>query len=294
MELHQIRYFLAVAETGRFSRAAARCGVAQPSLSQQIQKLERELGRPLFDRLSGGAVLTEAGHRLLTHARAMLAAADAARHEVRDARGEVAGRLSVGVIPTVAPYLLPPVIKRFLRDHRQVELDLHEHITDRLIEQLASGAIDLAIASLPLDHPLFHVEPLFSEPLLLVLPAGHRFADQQAIGWDDLTDERFLILHEMHCLTGQTLGFCRRRGTDLKVVMRGEQLATILHMVALGLGLSLVPQMVARADRSTRRVYRPLTDEEPQRTIVVAWHLNRYRANASRAFIEALRKSEKR
>jgi LysR family hydrogen peroxide-inducible transcriptional activator len=127
-----------------------------------------------------------------------------------------------------------------------------------------------------------------------VLPAGHRLADQQAIGWDDLADERFLILHEMHCLAGQTLGFCRRRGTELNVVMRGEQLATILHMVALGLGLSLVPEMVARADRSARRVYRPLMDDKPQRTIAVAWHLNRYRANASRAFIEALRKSEKR
>lgn len=92
-----------------------------------------------------------------------------------------------------------------------MELALHEHITDRLIEQLASGAIDLALASLPLDHPLFHVQPLFSEPLLVVLPAGHSLADRQAIGWDDLTDERFLILHEMHCLTGQTLGLCRRQ-----------------------------------------------------------------------------------
>jgi LysR family hydrogen peroxide-inducible transcriptional activator len=293
MELHQLRYFLAVAETGRFSRGAARCGVAQPSLSQQIQKLERELGQPLFDRLSGGAVLTEAGHRLLGHARAILAAADAARQEVHEVKGEVAGRLSIGVIPTIAPYLIPPVLKRFMRAHRGVEPAVHEHVTDHLIEQLASGAIDLAVASLPLDHPLFHVEALFTEPLLLVLPAGHRLADQHAIGWDELADERFLILHEMHCLTGQTLGFCRRQGAELNVVMRGEQLTTILHMVALGLGISLVPRMVADADRSARRVYRPVAGEAPQRTIAVAWHLNRYRTNASRAFVEALERSEK-
>ena len=289
MELRQLRYFVAVAEHGNFSRAAGHCGLAQPSLSQQIRKLEREMGRPLFDRLPRGAVLTEAGSRLLRHARAILAAADTAHREVRERSDELAGPLALGVIPTIAPYLLPPVLKRFIRAVPRAELVLHEHVTDRLLELLAAGTIDLAITSLPVDHGLFHAEPLFTEPLLLALPADHRLARRKLVAWSEVAGERFLVLHEMHCLAGQSLGFCRRRGADPNVVMRGEQLATILHMVALGVGISLVPRMLARTDRSARRVYRPVRGEQPERTIGVVWHLHRYRTKVSRAFIDALR-----
>jgi len=288
MDLQQLRYFVAVAELANFSRAAARCGVAQPSLSQQIQKLERELGQPLLDRLPRGAMLTEAGTRLLDRARRILSEADAAVREVHEARDAVAGRLSVGAIPTIAPFLLPPVIRRFIRDHRRVELELHEHVTDRLLEQVTAGTIDLAVASLPLEHRLLHVEPLFTEPLVLALPADHRLAARKTVSWDAIAEERYLVLHEMHCLSGQSMGFCRSHGSEPNVIMRGEQLGTLLDMVALGLGISIVPQMLAAADRSTRRVYRPLRGNEPHRTVVVAWHLDRYRTNASRAFAQAL------
>jgi LysR family hydrogen peroxide-inducible transcriptional activator len=292
MDLRQLRYFLAIVDAGNFTRAAQRCGVAQPSLSQQIAKLEEELQQPLFDRLPRGAVLTEAGHRLAPHARGLVDAAERAAAVVRQGDEAVAGTLSVGAIPTLAPYLLPTVARRFLKRYPAVSLRLHEEVTDRLVEMLAAGALDLALTSLPVNHPLLHAEPLGEEPLLAVLPAGHALARKRRLVWADLAEEPFLVLHEMHCLSGQTMSFCREAGAEPRIVMRGEQLATILDLVSLGLGVSLAPAMAARADRSSRRVYLPFRGEGPAREVAALWHLHRYRTDAARAFLDLLPRVE--
>jgi LysR family hydrogen peroxide-inducible transcriptional activator len=288
MELQQLRYFLAVAETGSFSRGATRSGVAQPSLSQQIKKLEDELGGPLFDRLPRGAVLNEAGARLLGDARRIVNLTRDAAKRVAETRSDVSGRLAVGMIPTMAPFLLPRVLPTYLRRFPEVELTTREGATERLVDDLLTGKIDLAVISDTVDHPLLNVEALFEEELLAVLPASHPLASRKKLQWRDLLDASFLLLREMHCLAGQSVGFCRRAGLDPNVVMEGDQLTTILELVALELGISIAPTMAARADRSKRRVYLPIAGDTPRRRVCAAWHLDRYRTNAAREFIAHL------
>src|ERR1700742_5098161 len=170
MEVHQLRYVCAIAETGSFSRAAERCRVAQPSLSQQVLKLEEDLGAKLFDRLGRSVRLTEAGREFLPHARSILSQMEAARAGVEDKRTDVRGSVIVGVIPTIAPYLMPKCVAAFSKKYPEAKLRILEETTPVLAESLKNLSIDLAILSLPLRHKEFEVFPLQTEPLYAVLP----------------------------------------------------------------------------------------------------------------------------
>lgn len=281
MEMHQLRYFLAVAQTGSFSRAAELCHVAQPSLSQQIQKLERELEERLFDRERQGAVLTEAGERLRPRAEKALGELEAAREEIRDLRGQVSGPLRLGVLPTVAPYYLPRVLPGFLAENPAVELAVHEETTGHLVQALRERELDLALLSPPLPASL-DSQPIFSEELLLALPPEHRLAGRDAVGIDDLREEPFILLHESHCLGEQALVYCRNHEFRPRVSCRSEQLETVKHLIAAGLGVSLLPAMACAA--GDRLAYRSLRDPRPARAIHVAWGRQQSLSRAARAF----------
>ena len=288
MELQQLRYVAAVAETGSFTRAADQCGVTQPSLSQQIQKLEQELGVPLFDRLPRRVVLTEAGRTLAARARKVLSGVEDARREVAESGGSSWGQLTVGAIPTVAPFVVPPAIRELRRRKAQLELRIEENVTAELLTGLLAGELDVAIASAPIAHEHLHVEPLFVERLRLVLAADHPLARKRQIRWSELRDESLLVLHDVHCLGQQVGAFCQKNDVASVISFRGAQIATLLAMVELGLGVSLIPEMAARADTSKKRVYRDLAGETPTRTIVAVWNLLRYRTNAARALVEVV------
>lgn len=290
MELHQLRYFVAVAETGSFTRAAEREGVTQPTLSEQILRLESSkhgLGCRLFDRLGRRVVLTDAGRELLHRAQAILAAVREAERAVRNS-GE-GGRLRVGAIPTVAPFLLPPVISRFRKHHPTVEFVLTEDLTDRLLAGLLAGELDVALMALPVRDERLHVEKLFTEPLVMALPPKHRLVTKPEIRLADVIDEPFILLDDVHCLGDQVLSFCRRGGMEPRVVCRGEQITTLLAMVAAGQGVSVVPEMAAVADRGKACVYRPLGKPTPSRTLCAVWHKQRYRPASLRAFVDELK-----
>ena len=282
MEVNQLVYLVAVAEEASFSRAADRLGVAQPSLSQQIKKLEDELGTPLLDRLPRRVVPTAAGERLLGHARRILA-------ELSDARGEAGGTLVVGAIPTIAPYLLPDVIRRFADRHPKVGVEVVEDVTGRLVAMLDRGELDLAVLSTHDGGQTLHCERVGQEELTLLLPAGHPLARGKTVRWDALTGERFLVLQEMHCLSGQVAHVCQQRKLRPEVAMRGAQLATIAEMVSAGLGVSVVPAMMAGRDASATRVTRRFAGEQPTREICLAWSLLRYRTQAAKAFEQVVR-----
>lgn len=288
MELHQLRYFVAVAECGNFSRAAKRCGVAQPSLSQQIARLEKQLGHPLFDRLPRRVVLTDSGRLLLERAGRLLSEVDEIEHRLRD--GGDSDRLSAGAIPTIAPFLLPAALRTFRRDHPNVELSIREDFTESLIAAVLAGELDLAIVSLPMDDKRLHAEPLMQEPLLLAVPQGHRLARRRTITIADLREEPFVLLHEMHCLGDQMLSLCRQHGMVRNVTCRGAQLTTVHSMVAAGLGVSFLPAMMCnKSDPGCR--YRKIADARPTRTIACIWHLYRYRTRTARDFCDHLRRS---
>lgn len=288
MEFHRLRYFVAVAETGSFTRAARREGVSQPSLSQQILELEKELSVRLFDRLGRSIQLTAAGERFLPQARAVLAALADARQVVRDASQRV--ELRAGAIPTIAPYLLPSITRTFLAEFPNASLHLVEDRTEHLLDKLRTGALDVAVMALPVRDDRLHVEELNSEPLLAALPRDHRLADKESLRWADLVEEPFLLLDELHCFGDQVWSLCRRTGKfEPRVVCQGEQLGTLLALVATGVGVTVVPEMAAIADPSKRRVYVPFRSPAPSRTLCVVWHPHRYRPPAARRWVEMLK-----
>ena len=243
MELHQLRYFLAVARTKHFSRAAEQCHVSQPSLSQQIMKLERELGEKLFERTKREVALTPAGDLLRVHADRVLHEVELAADGVRELRGLVRGRVTLGVLPTVAPYFLPQRLRAFTARFPAVEVVVHEDTTDQLAAAVLAKEIDLALVSLPVERTGLVAEEFFDEKLLVALPVKHPLAKKRRLTLDDLESEAFILMKEGHCLSGQALQFCRINGFAPRVSFRSAQIETVLAFVARGWGVSVVPAM---------------------------------------------------
>jgi LysR family hydrogen peroxide-inducible transcriptional activator len=291
MEIHQLEYLVALAEEGSFTRAAERMFVAQPSLSQQIQKLEREIGQPLFDRLPRGVVPTEAGQRLIEHARKILTELREAKSRASELKNQVAGTLTIGAIPTIAPFLLPRLAKEFTRRWPEVSLDIVEDVTARLMQRIEEGSVDVALTSSADAPGSVLLETLSHESLLALLPAQHPLASKETVQWSAMRDERFLVLHEMHCLSGQVMMFCRPHGVKPRVVAHGAQLATIAGLVSAGLGISVVPEMMQKSDKEKSRRYKPFAEEPPSRPLCLAWSTYRYRTNAAREFAKVVREA---
>ncbi|RMF74047.1 MAG: LysR family transcriptional regulator [Planctomycetota bacterium] len=289
MDVRQLRYFVAVAETRSISRAAARCGVAQPSLSQQLQRLERRLGHRLFDRLPRGVALTDAGRALLPRARRVLAELRAAETAIADDLEAGRGRLIAGAIPTMAPYLLPPLVDRFRRRFPDCELTIREDFTERLVEALIDHELDVAIMSTPIDNPLIQVDVVGREELLLASAARPKRNRRPPTKADELRKRPAIVLHEMHCLGQQIESFCAARRLTRRVVCRSTQLDTIMRLVARDIGISFIPAMAAKADTSRKLRYESLGRRGPSREIAIAYHVDRTRSRVSRAFSEMLR-----
>jgi LysR family hydrogen peroxide-inducible transcriptional activator len=290
MELHQLRYFVAVAQAGNFSRAAERCHVSQPSLSQQILKLEKRLGQPLFHRLGRRAVLTDAGRLLLERATVILATLEDAEARLRATSDPEGGRLAIGVIPTIAPYLLPRTLEGFVRRFPKVEMVVREDLTAHLVPAVVEGELDLAIVALPVVDEHLEFESLLVEPLWLTLSPGHPLTRRKRIGLEDLAEERFILLNEMHCLGEQILNFCRAHECQPQIACRSAQIGTIQALIALGQGISLLPEMARRADRGGRLIYRALSGDSPQRTVAAVWHRHHYHGPLVDQFLVELRR----
>jgi len=290
MEMHQLRYTVAVARVGNFSRAAEQCRVAQPSLSQQIQKLEEELGERLFDRLKTGVKLTPAGEIFLQRAVRILDEAESARREMQDAHSLARGTLNIGVLPTIAPYLLPAIIARFTAEFPGIEVAVHEETTSRLLKLLVACEVDLAVMSLPIEDAAFEVQPLFTEELLVAVPPGHPFATKRTLRAEDLETERFILMKEGHCLGDQVLSFCNRREITPRVSCRSAQIETVQALVQSGLGISLIPAMACHEGRAP--VYRHLAAPRPTRAIVAVWLKQRPPNRAGIEFLRCLRNRE--
>lgn len=271
MEMHQLRYMVALARAGNFSRAAEQCHVAQPSLSQQIKKLEDELGGRLFDRMKRQVRLTAHGEAFLRHAVRILEEADAARREAADTWDLRHGTVALGVLPTIAPYLLPGVMARFSARFPGVDIVVQEDTTAQLLKLLHAYEIDFAIASEPVSDPRLAVVELFTEELLLALPPQHPLRRRRELTAADLDDEKLIVMKEGHCLGDQVRGFCERRGLKARISFRSAQLETVQKLVSAGLGISLIPAMAAAEKSSHPPHYRSLKSPRPERKILLAW-----------------------
>ncbi|SEF71285.1 LysR family transcriptional regulator, hydrogen peroxide-inducible genes activator [Bryocella elongata] len=245
MELHQLRYFCAIVKAGSFTRAAEQQGVSQPTLSQQIRKLEKSIGAQLFGRQGRALRLTQAGTVFYPAAQEILSSTKRAAAQVRQLETDIRGPLRVGVIPTILPYLIAPHLPAFQREFPEVEITLTEDLTERLVDDLLTGELDLIIVSLPLHSDGIVCSALLRDPLVLVTPPGHRLAAPSEVRGFDLSAERLLLLKEGHCFRDDMLTACKRSRTETSPVFESNHFGTIFPLVASGAGITIAPAMAA-------------------------------------------------
>jgi LysR family hydrogen peroxide-inducible transcriptional activator len=289
MELRQLRYLCAVVDHGTFTRAAIACSIAQPSLSQQILNLEDELGQPLLVRRPRRIELTDAGRSVLQHARVILRESESLRHGMEQRAGLLAGSVIIGIIPTMAPFLLPTQVASFRQAHPGVRLRMRESRTARLMEELVAGQLDFAIVSdiTPADRRKWslQVRELFHERLLLALPRQHPLANTPgAVQPDQIPREQMIVLSDGHCLGDQTLRICRLQRSEDR--LECEQLETLLAMVDAGLGVGIVPEMATHRSLPAGIVTRQLTAPEPERIISIVQRRTAGLSPAADAFLD--------
>jgi LysR family hydrogen peroxide-inducible transcriptional activator len=287
VELHQLRYFCAVADSGSFSRAAEQSHVSQPSLSQQILKLEDELGARLFDRLGRSVRLTDLGKTFLPRARAVLRELEAARGDVVEQKDSIGGTICVGVIPTIAPYFLPAQLTFLSRRFPQARVTVVEEITPVLLERLRASVVDVAILALPIRGHEFETFSLLTEHLFAALPKEHRYAKRSSLALKDLRVEPFLLLRDGHCFRDTAVAACDRARLNPQIVFESGQFSSILSMVGAGMGVSIVPEMAVEK-RSGCRFVR-IVDAEASRTIGAVVLRGRSLTRLHRAFLAHLR-----
>ncbi len=295
MELHQLRYFTAVAKTGNFTRAAEASHVAQASLSQQIIKLEEELGTRLFERLRRRATLTPAGHRLLKRAEIILAEVQNAQSEISSLNAQPSGTLTLGALPTIAPYFLPTVIDQLKQAHPQIEANIQEDTTARLVEAVSKDDVELAIVSFPVVGSHLTKIELYQEPLWFAIPSTNPLATRKRATWKDLSQQRFILMQEGHCLGQQSLKFCHDQDFHPNVACRSAQIETVLALIRKNVGVSLIPDMARQsAIKDPDIAYLPLDRPCPFRSIVLIHRQNRHLSSAATATLEILKRQGKK
>jgi DNA-binding transcriptional LysR family regulator len=287
MELRHLIYFEAVARHQHVSRAAAELSVAQPAVSKQLHDLERELGGvALFERVGRNVRLTEAGQALLEHVRVILAQVEAARAEIRERVGLRRGRASIGAPPTVGMQLLPSALALFNQRYPTLELVLREGGTQTMLGLLETGDVDLAVVTLPVARRGLQVTTLFTEELVVVVPAAHRLAERGTIPFAELADESFLLYPRGYGMRDTTLAACQNAGFTPRVVLDGGEMDMVLRLAEAGLGIALMPRLAL--DGSRRLVALRVSDQQLQRTMALVSREDRALAPAARALRDFL------
>ena len=272
LTFRQLRYLEALAEHRHFGRAARACSVTQPALSMQIRELERLLGVDLVERRAGDVTLTDIGSEVVRRGGRMLAESrdlvDFARHHGRP----LTGRLRLGVIPTIAPYLLPRILPALQRRCPELQVELRETQTKVLLDELARGALDVVMLALPVPDTDFEVMRLFDDPFLLAVPADDPRPATARVNVDDIDHERLILLEEGHCLRDQALDYCGNAASTGAMGLGATSLATVMQMVANGYGVTLVPQISVDVEvRDNRIKLLRLAPPQPGRIVGLAW-----------------------
>jgi LysR family hydrogen peroxide-inducible transcriptional activator len=296
--LRQLQYLLALAKFGHFGRAAEACAVTQPALSMQIRDLERKLGVAVVERRPGEVILTEVGREIARRGEDVLAASrdlvDFARHR----SGVLTGRLTLGMIPSLAPYLLPRILPELQTRFPELRLELRETQTKQLVEDIKSGTLDTAMLALPVGEPDIDTIELFDDLFLLAVPSNDPRAEGKRVAVDDIDPARLILLEEGHCLRDQALAFCataarrRRAGAPEGTAFGASSLTTVMQMVANGYGVTLIPQIAADVERRDGRVkFLRLENPQPGRSIGLAFRRTSPRKADFTALGEMVRQS---
>jgi LysR family hydrogen peroxide-inducible transcriptional activator len=270
LTLKQLRYFEALARHRHFGRAAAACAISQPALSGQIKEMEESLGAALFERGARQVRITSLGEEFALRVRDILRSVDELEGLARASRDRPLGRLRIGVIPTVAPYLLPTIIRSLTRAYAGLDINVRETLTSKLIQELAEGRLDAAIVALPVSEPSFAEVALFAEEFLLVRPA--KDAGKPAATIKTLREMKLLLLEEGHCFRDQALSFCHMHSARPREVLDGSSLSTLVQMVGAGIGVTLIPEMAEAVEtRSAPVSVARFASPKPSRTIGMIW-----------------------
>ena len=268
--LKQLRYFDALARHCHFGRAAQVCAISQPALSMQIKELEENLGGVLIERGARQVGLTKFGEEVAQRARDILRSVDELSDFARASRDHLVGPLRIGMIPTIAPYLLPAIIANLTRMHPEIDIHIRETVTPTLIRELAQGRLDTAIVALPISEPSLTEVALFSENFLLVRP-GVDEGTPVPTG-KTLREMRLLLLEEGHCFRDQALSFCNMQSAPPREVLDASSLSTLVQMVSAGIGVTLIPEMaVAVETRSAQVSVARFRNPQPSRTVGMVW-----------------------
>ena len=268
--LKQFRYFEALARHGHFGRAAETCAISQPALSMQIKELEAALGTDLFERGARQVRLTSFGEAFAVRVRDILRSVDELADIARAAQTQLVGRLRIGVIPTIAPYLLPTIIGNLMRLNADLDLQLRETVTPKLLTELAEGRLDTAIVALPISEPSLTEVPLFSEDFVLIRPAEDE--GKPVPSRERLRKMRLLLLEEGHCFRDQALSFCNMSAAPPRELLDGSSLSTLVQMVSAGIGVTLIPEMAMAVEtRSASVSVARFGDPKPQRMVGMVW-----------------------
>ena len=290
LTLKQLRYFDALARHGHFGRAADACAISQPALSMQIKELEESLGTMLFERSARQVQLTNFGEEFVQRVRDILRSVDELGDLARAAQDRLVGRLRIGVIPTIAPYLLPTIIRNLTQIHTGLDLHVRETLTEKLIRELAEGRLDAAIVALPVSEASLTEVALFKEDFVLVRSGeddGKPVPDSKSLG-----EMKLLLLEEGHCFRDQALSFCSIQSALPRESLDGSSLSTLVQMVSAGMGVTLIPEMaVAVETRSAPVSIARFKKPQPSRTIGMIWRKTSPLAKQLMEISEVVRRS---
>lgn len=293
MNLRDLQYIIAVAETHHFGKAAERCFVSQPTLSGQIKKLEQELGVAIFERTNRSVEITPVGEEILRLARQMMEQADAIQQLARAHQDPLAGPLRIGAIPTLSPYLMPLILAPLKRQHPKMQLVLSEELTDTLLQRLRNHEIDAALLATPVDEQDLETMPLFDEPFWVAFPRKHAFYAKDRITRRDLDKENLLLLAEGHCLAKQAMDVChlKERQTQGEMAdLRAASLETLIPLVSAGYGITLVPALAMQGSWTSGSgvVAQPLAMADASRRVALVFRHSFPRRVALQAFAEII------
>ena len=287
MDLGQLRYFLKIVEHESFTRAAKDCSVSQPALSQQIAKLEKELGQPLFERQGRTIRMTACGQVLQKQAEKILHLVNDTKRQITD-DGQT-GKICISSIPTIGPYFLPELLKNVGSQFPLASFEINEDVTEDLVRKCSNGEVDIGMLALPVSAKYLTIEPLFEEELLLAMAVDHPLAMKKQINVEDIRDEPFVQLGEAHCLVDAIESFCNRQRFQPVSTCRIQQMVTVKRLVAMGHGISFVPNMATGETNSEGIVYRSVQGVPPKRVIAVCWNPYRYQSQLLINFLKAIR-----
>ena len=289
MTLTELRYVVAVAREKHFGRAAETCFVSQPTLSVSIKKLEEELDVRIFERGTSEVSVTPIGAEIVRQAQAVIEGAAEIRETAKRRKDPLSGPLSLGVIYTIGPYLLPELVRQAIARVPQMPLLLQENFTAKLLDLLRSGELDCGVMAEPFPDTGLAIAPLYDEPFMVAVPKGHALAQRASISAEELKQEKMLLLGTGHCFRDHVLEVCPEyaqfTSTDadgMRKTFEGSSLETIKYMVASGMGVTVVPQLSVQGDAQTHIAYVPFREPVPTRRVVLAWRrsFTRYEAIA--------------